>query len=126
MEIRRDLYNYHKNKKALRTLQDKILFLETKATKITPSYSDDNSIHGGSQEDRMLENIAQILEVEKIIKLTTERVKRADDFLKALKPYPRHIITLTLVNHVPYDKVAKEEKTSVSNIYKIVDRALKK
>lgn len=125
MNIRRDLYNYRKNKKALKTLQEKILFLETKAAKVTPSYSTDGSSHGGSQEDRILENITKILEIEELIKVTTERVKRADDFLGTLKPYQRHIITLCLVNHVPFEKVAKEEKTSVRNIYKIVDKALR-
>lgn len=125
MSIKRDLYNYHKNKKALKTLQDKILYLETKAAKVTPSYSDDGGSHGGSQEDRILDNIAQIIEVESLIKKTQERIKRADDFLKRLRPYQRHIITACIVNHTPFENVAKEEKTSVQNIYQIINRALK-
>ena len=125
MSIRQDLYSYRSNKKKILELQDRILYYETKAAKVTPTYSQD-LCGSGSTEDRLTENIAKIMEIEKLIKITSERVKRAEVFLSELKPYQRHIITSCIVNHTPYDKFAKSEKMSVRNVYKIIDNVLGK
>lgn len=123
MSIKKDLYNYKRNKRRLKALYDQIIVLETKASKVTMTYSQDIGGHG-SGEDRIVENVCKILEIEKRIRITLARVKRADAFLAGLKPYQRFIITQTLVNHIPYKDLARREKTSVGNIAKIVDHVL--
>jgi len=125
MSIRQDLYNYRKNQKALKTLQDRILFLRTKAAKVTPTYSNDGSSHSGSSEDRILDNIVKIVDVEKKLQITAERVKRADDFLSGLKPYQKYIITQCIVNHTPYADFARTNKTTPANVKRIIENTLK-
>jgi hypothetical protein len=124
MSIRQDLYNYRKNKRRIKALCDQITVLETKASKVTATYSQDSGTHNMTGEDRILENICKIVEIEKRIKVTLNRIKRADAFLARLKPYQRHIIVQCIVNHIPYQEVAKREKTSVKNIAKIIENAL--
>ena len=125
MSIRQDLYNYRKNQKRVKSLEDRILFLRTKAAKVTPSYSNDGSSHSGTMEDRILDNVSKIIAAEKLLNFTMQRVKNADDFLSGLKPYQKHIITQCIVNHTPYADFAKRNKTSVANVRKVIDNALK-
>ena len=124
MSIKQDLYNYRRNKRRIKTLCDQITVLETKASKVTMTYSQDVGGHSITGQDRILDNICKIVEIEKRIKITLDRVKRADAFLARLKPYQRHIIVQCIVNHIPYQEVAKREKTSVKNIAKIIENAL--
>lgn len=125
MSIRQDLYNYRKNQKRVKSLEDRILFLRTKAAKVTPSYSNDGSSHSGTMEDRILENVTKIIAAEKLLKYTMQRVKNADDFLSGLKPYQRHIITQCIVNHTPYADFARTNKTTPANVKRIIENTLK-
>lgn len=122
-DIKRDIYNYRRNKRKIKALCDQITVLETKASKVTMTYSQDIGSHKPGN-DRILENVAKIVEIEKKIRFTLAKVKRVDDFLSGLKPYQRWIITQAIVNHIPYQEVAKREHTSVRNIANIIDNVL--
>ena len=121
--IRQDLYRYRENKRKIIALEDKIAYLRAKAEKTTPTLSDDVSF-GFSTDSKVERNAIKILEVEDELEITKSRVKNADDFLDSLKPYHRHIITLCIVNHIPYKVVAKREKISPQNISQIINKVI--
>jgi len=125
MSIRQDLYYYKANKRKIAELQEKIEYLRAKAEKITPTYSNDKGGFTKNTSSKVEDNAIKILELEKRQQGYIIRVKRADDFLETLKPYQRTLIKYNLVDHMPFYVIAKRERTSVQNIAKIINKALK-
>ena len=125
MNIRQDLYHYKRNKRKQRELEEKIELLRAKAEKVTPTYSDDKSGFTNEVRSKVEDNAIKIVELEDQLKITSLYVKNASDFLDSLKPYRRNIVRSCIVDHIPYSTVAKREKTTVQNIAKIVNKAIK-
>ena len=122
--MRKLLYNYKLNCKKIQDIREKIEYLKAQAEKITPTLSEEKG--GGSFEvkSKIEENVIKLLELESKLKFTQDRVKRCDDFLESLKPYQRYIVTSCIVNHIPYEVIAKREKTTPQNISKIIHKVL--
>lgn len=124
MSIKKDLYCYKRNLRKIRDYRDQIEVLATKAAKMTRSFEPKEG-QGSSPDGSLLEEcVCKIIEIEKKIKITESRMKNADAFMDSLKPYQRHIVKLCIVDHIPYENVAKMNKTSTQNIRKIIDNAL--
>ena len=124
MNIRKDLYNYKENKRMISKLNDDIEIYRAKAEKITPTYSNDKSGFTNDVKSKIEINTIKILELEKSQQTYINRVKRADAFLKTLKPYQRTLVWYNLVDHIPYKLLARKEKTTVQNISKIINKIL--
>ena len=122
--MRKLLYNYKLNCKKIRDIQEKIEILKAQAEKITPTLSDDKT--GGTHDvkSKVEENVIKIVELENRLEFTRDCVKKCDLFLESLKPYQRYIVTSCIVNHVPYEVIAKREKTTPQNISKIIHKVL--
>lgn len=124
MSIKKDLYCYKRNLRKIKDFQDQIEVLATKAAKMTRSFESKEG-QGSSPDGSLLEEcVCKIIEIEGKIKIVQRRIERADDFMQSLKPYQRYIIKLCVVDHIPYENVAKMNKTSTQNIRKIIDNAL--
>lgn len=124
MSIKKDLYCYKRNLRKIKDMRDQIEVLATRAAKMTRSFEPKEG-QGSSPDGSLLEEcVCKIVEIEKRIKITQDRVNRADDFLETLKPYQRYIVKLCIVDHIPYKNVAKMNKTTAQNIEKIVHNAL--
>lgn len=123
--MRKLLYNYKRNCNRVRSLKERIEYLRTQAEKITPTLSDDKGMGSHDSSSRVEENVIKIIELERQLKITEDRVNKCDDFLENLKPYQRYIITNCIVNHIPYAVIAKRENTTPQNVSKIVNKAIK-
>ena len=125
MDLRKELYYYRENKRKITELEEKIIYLRAKAEKITPTFSDDGPSRAMGNDSKVERNMIKILEIETQLAAIREKVLSVDDYLKGLKPYQRYIITMCIVNHIPYNVLAKREKTTVKNIDRIIEKALK-
>ena len=125
MNIRKDLYHYKDNKRMIKQLDDDIAIFRARAEKITPTYSNDKGGFSLEVHSKVEDNAIKIIELENRQQLYINRVKRADAFLKTLKPYQRTLIRYNLIDHIPYKLLARKEKTTVQNISKIINKALK-
>lgn len=124
MSIKKDLYCYKRNIRKIKDFQDQIDVLATRAAKMTRSFEPKEGQGSTPDGSRLEECVCKIIEIEKKIKIIESHVKSADDFLESLKPYQRYIVKLCIVDHIPYENVAKMNKTSTQNIRKIIDNAL--
>ena len=124
MSIKTDLYCYKRNIRKIRDFQDQIEVLATRAAKMTRSFEPKEGQTSSPDGSRLEECVCKIIEIEGKIKIVQRRIERADDFMQSLKPYQRYIIKLCVVDHIPYENVAKMNKTSPQNIRKIIDNAL--
>ena len=126
MELRQELYHYRANKKRIRFLTEKIEYLRAKAEKITPTLSDEGpGSFTGNSDSKIERNMIKIIETEKELELIRIKISWCDDFLQTLKPYQRYIVRMAIVNHIPNTALAKREKTTVKNIARIIENALK-
>ena len=126
MELRQELYHYRNNKKRIRFLTEKIEYLRAKAEKITPTLSDEGpGSFTGNSDSKIERNMIKIIETEKELELIRIKISWCDDFLQTLKPYQRYIVRMAIVNHIPNAALAKREKTTVKNIARIIENALK-
>ena len=125
MDLRKELYNYRENKRKIKDLEEKIIYLRAKAERMTPTYSNDKGSFTPEVHSKVEDNAIKILEIEKQQQKYINRVKYADVFLKTLKPYQRSLVWYNLIEHIPYKLLARKEKTTVQNISKIINKALK-
>ena len=126
MDLRHELYKYRENKKRITFLLEKIEYLRAKAEKITPTLSDDGpGSFTGNSDSKVERNAIKIIETEKELELIRIKISWCDDFLQSLKPYQRYIVKMAIVNHIPNTALAKREKTTVKNIDRIIEKALK-
>lgn len=126
MELRQELYKYRENKKRIIFLTEKIEYLRAKAEKITPTLSDDGpGSFTGNSDSKVERNAIKIIETENELNTIKVKISWCDDFLQSLKPYQRYIVKMAIVNHIPNAALAKREKTSVKNITRIIENALK-
>jgi len=125
MDLRKELYNYRENKRKMSDLEEKIIYLRAKAEKITPTFSDDGPTGSIGSDSKIERNMIKIIEIESELTAIREKILYVDGYLKTIKPYQRYIVTMCIINHIPYSILAKREKTTVKNITKIVDNALK-
>lgn len=123
-KIGKDLYCYKRNLRKIRDYRDQIEVLETIAAKMTRNFEPKEGSGSLPDGSRLEECVCKIIEIEKKIRITEGHVKSADAFLDSLKPYQRHIVKLCIVDHIPYENVAKMNKTTAQNIRKIIDNAL--
>ena len=124
MSIKTDLYCYKRNLRKIRDYQDQIEVLATRAAKMTRSFEPKEGQTSSPDGSRLEECVCKIIEIEGKIKIVQRRIERADNFLDTLKPYQRYIVKLCIVDHIPYENVAKMNKTTAQNIQKIINNAL--
>lgn len=124
MSIKKDLYCYKRNLRKIRDYQDQIEVLATKAAKMTRSFEPKEGQGSTPDGSRLEEYVCKIIEIEGKIKITEKRIENADNFLETLKPYQKYIVKLCIVDHIPYENVARMNKTSTQNIRKIINNAL--
>lgn len=125
MDLRKELYNYRENKRKIKDLEEKIIYLRAKAEKITPIFSDDGPTGSIGSDSKIERNVIKIVEIESELSEIREKIVCVDGYLKTIKPYQRYIITMCIINHIPYSVLAKREKTTVKNITRIIENALK-
>ena len=124
MSIKKDLYCYKRNLRKIRDYRDQIDVLVAKAAKMTRSFEPKEGQGSSPDGSRLEECVCKIIEIEGKIKIVQRRIERTDNFLDTLKPYQKYIVKLCIVDHIPYENVAKMNKTSTQNIRKIIDNAL--
>lgn len=116
------LWNYEKNKIKVDKLNEKIIYYETLAEKITTSYSQDSSSNG---TDSKTEKYAiKVVELMKQKERYTKNIKDAETIIKALKPHQRYFVSTCLVHHIPVSVVAFQEDTTSENIRKMIFNAI--
>lgn len=124
-EIKAMYRNLNKNKKNYKEICNRIEELETKATKITPTYVKDETGPGGFGVSSKVENYAILIsEQRERAERLRQRIELADSLLTHLKSHQRYLIKLCLIYHNSYEYVAKKENTSARNIYNIVCNAV--
>lgn len=121
------LRNYERNKGNILAIMSKIEQLETIATRTTPQYENDGSQHSkyssNSKVEKACIKIQTYNEQMEQIKIL---VDATENELSKLKAYQRFIVLEHYSKRKKIPVIAREQKTSVSNINKILARSIKK
>lgn len=116
---------YNENKANIEALKERIEEIETKATKITPGYSDNGGSSGFNSSSKVENNCIKVVDLQNKIDTLEWKIKEADRLLYMLKPYQRHLVTRCYIDGSSFSVVARQEKTTADNIKKILDLAIK-
>lgn len=118
--------NVNRYKRMIKNLQEKVEILETQATKITPSYSEEGGGGSFNSSSKVENNAVKIHDIEKQIEDLQFMVDTAEKYLDGMKSHQRFLIKQVYVYHLPMEKVAEKEKTTLGNVKKIISVALNK
>lgn len=116
--------HYNDTKEHIAILKERVEELEAKATKITPSYSEGSGGSVFNTSSKVENNSIKIADIKCNIEVLEDKIKEADMLLSMLKPYQRYLIKKCLINGNSFSSVAKSERTTSSNIAKMIDNAI--
>lgn len=126
MNIKNLFWNYNKERRKLKRLMEKIETLETKAEKITPTYSKNESSGSVFNSSSKVEsNCVDIVDYQRQAEIIAKQLNYADTLLKMLKSYQRYLVKRAYIYHNSIKSIAISEHTSTKNIQRILDNAIK-
>lgn len=124
-EIKKLFRNYNYNKNRLPELELTIEYLESKAEKITPSYSKSEGQTSLSVSSKVEENSVKVVDMLKYRDKLMYDIAMTEELMSHLKSHQRYLIKSCLIYHVSYSKVAEREHTTAKNIERIISNAVK-
>ncbi|SET55905.1 RNA polymerase sigma factor, sigma-70 family [Natronincola peptidivorans] len=125
---KKDLQEYYWLQRNIQKLEDKLLELETKATKIT-TYITDEPKSTNNNSDKISNVVMKIIEVQQRINKQLEKsyeiLRKIEEAIEILPERERYLIRLRYIDCKSWEQIAVDMNYSWQHIHKIHSDALK-